>query len=366
MDNNTSTVRVDLGPRSYDILIGSGIFSEAVSFLRERDSAKHVVVVTDSNVDGLYGDAMADRFVDEGVESHVLVIEAGEPSKSPEVAADLWQTMLDEGCDRQSTILAVGGGVVGDLAGFIAATYARGLRFFQAPTTLLAQVDSSVGGKVGVNLEGAKNMVGAFWQPQGVLIDIDVLASLPEREYRAGLAEVIKYGVILDAEFFAILESETDAINAREPAILRRIVERSCRLKADVVEADEREESGLRSKLNYGHTFGHALEAATGYTELLHGEAIAIGMACASRLAERMGRIDAECTRRQVELFGKLGLGVELPSSVDPDEISQLMWRDKKVMDSQLMLVLPTRMGEVELVESPADDEVIAAIRGDV
>ena len=218
MDTEVSTVRVNLSERSYDIRIGSGVYGEAVDFLRDRGGIAHVVVITDTNVDELYGDAMADRFVDAGIESHVMVVDAGETSKSPEVATDLWQTMLDEGCDRQTTVLAVGGGVVGDLAGFVAASYARGLRFFQAPTTLLAQVDSSVGGKVGVNLTGAKNMVGAFWQPHGVLIDTDVLTTLPDREYRAGLAEVVKYGVILDADFFSFLESEVDAINAREPA----------------------------------------------------------------------------------------------------------------------------------------------------
>lgn len=363
MDTEVSTVRVNLSERSYDIRIGSGVYGEAVDFLRDRGGIAHVVVITDTNVDELYGDAMADRFVDAGIESHVMVVDAGETSKSPEVATDLWQTMLDEGCDRQTTVLAVGGGVVGDLAGFVAASYARGLRFFQAPTTLLAQVDSSVGGKVGVNLTGAKNMVGAFWQPHGVLIDTDVLTTLPDREYRAGLAEVVKYGVILDADFFSFLESEVDAINAREPATLRQVVERSCRLKADIVEADEREETGVRSKLNYGHTFGHALEAATGYTELLHGEAVAIGMVCASRLAESMGRIDADCTRRQVELLEKLGLKYQLPGIIEPDEISRLMWRDKKVKDGELMLVLPTRMGEVELVASPGDEKLVAAMR---
>ncbi len=174
--------------------------------------------------------------------------------------------------------MAVGGGVVGDLAGFVAATFARGLRFAQVPTTLLAQVDSSVGGKVGINLPHAKNMVGAFWQPAAVLIDTATLATLPEREYRSGLAEVVKYGVILDADFFATLERDTDSIVARDAKTLVRIIERSCQLKADVVQADEREETGHRAVLNYGHTFAHALEAVTGYGQLLHGEAVAIGM----------------------------------------------------------------------------------------
>jgi hypothetical protein len=207
------------------------------------------------------------------------------------MADRLWQELLELEADRNTVVVAVGGGVVGDLAGFVAATYARGVPFFQVPTTLLAQVDSSVGGKVGVNLPGAKNMVGAFWQPLGVLIDTEVLNTLPDREYRAGLAEVVKYGVILDAEFFAYLEDHVDDLNRRRADVLRPVIARCCRLKADVVEQDERETAGRRAVLNYGHTFGHAIEAETGYGDFLHGEAVSIGMLCASRLAERLGRI---------------------------------------------------------------------------
>ncbi|TWT46538.1 3-dehydroquinate synthase [Botrimarina hoheduenensis] len=365
MSDDVSTVRVNLAERSYDIRIGRGVLADAVAFATERAAVAHLAVITDSNVDGLYGDAMADRFVEAGIETQVLVVDAGEMSKSSEVAVSLWETMLDEGCDRQSVVMAVGGGVIGDLAGFVAATYTRGLTFFQTPTTLLAQVDSSVGGKVGINLEGGKNLVGAFWQPHGVLIDTDVLGTLPDREYRAGLAEVVKYGVILDADFFAYLEAHADAINARDASVLRQIIERSCRLKADVVEADEREITGRRAVLNYGHTFGHALEAATGYERLLHGEAVAIGMACASRLAEQMGRIDASVTTRQLALMERLGLDTQTPEDLDPDELVQLMYRDKKVHDGELRFVLPTRIGEVEMVAGPSDEAlVIASIRG--
>lgn len=364
MSNEVSHVRVNLGERSYDIRIGSGVFEGVVEFVRERAKTPHFVVITDSNVDGLYGDAMADRFVDAGVETQVLVVDAGELSKSTDVASGLWQTMLDEGCDRQSVVMAVGGGVVGDLAGFVAASFARGLTFFQAPTTLLAQVDSSVGGKVGINLEGAKNMVGAFWQPHGVLIDTDVLTTLPDREYRAGMAEVIKYGVILDADFFAFLEDNVAAINARDAAVLRRIIERSCQLKAQVVEEDERETSGRRAILNYGHTFAHAIEAATGYSQLLHGEAVAMGMACASRLAESLGRVPAQATERQVQLMEGVGLPIDVPADLDADDLVQLMYRDKKVADGELRFVLPTRIGEVELVSGPEDESrITAAIR---
>ncbi len=364
MSDETTTVKVSLAERSYDIQIGEGLLASATDFVAARGGARHVAVVTDSNVDDLYGDPLADAFVEAGVESHVLVVEAGEMSKSPEVAADLWQTMIDEGCDRQTVVVAVGGGVVGDIAGFIAATFARGLRFFQIPTTLLAQVDSSVGGKTGVNLDGAKNMVGAFWQPDGVLIDTKVLTTLPDREYRAGLAEVVKYGVILDADFFTMLESEVEAINARDLKVLQAIVQRSCELKAQVVEADEREESGLRAKLNYGHTFGHALEAATDYSEFLHGEAVAIGMVCASRLAESLGRIDASVTQRQIALLEKFGLPTAMPAGADPGELSSLMWRDKKVRDGEVRFILPSRLGDVETVTSPGDDAVLSSMVG--
>ena len=272
------TLHVNLAERSYDIVVGSGLLGSFPEYFERWTNSSHAVVITDSTVDPLYADKLADTIADDGKEVHVLVVEAGEASKCPEVAQDLWETMLAEGSDRQSAVVAVGGGVVGDLAGFVAATFARGLPFIQVPTTLLSQVDSSVGGKVGINLPSAKNIVGAFWQPEGVLIDVDVLASLPDREFAAGMAEVIKYGVIMDAEFFDYLEKQIDAIRARDAKALTHLVTRSCRLKADVVEADERETSGRRAILNYGHTFGHAFEAATNYGELLHGEAISIGM----------------------------------------------------------------------------------------
>ncbi|MEQ8849218.1 3-dehydroquinate synthase [Botrimarina sp.] len=363
MTDSTATVRVELAERSYDILIGAGLLDRVTEFVDARGGARHVAVVTDTNVDGLYGDAVADRFVDAGVEAHVLVVDAGETSKSPDVAADLWQTMVDEGCDRQTVVVAVGGGVVGDIAGFIAATFARGLTFFQFPTTLLAQVDSSVGGKTGVNLEGAKNMVGAFWQPRGVLVDTDVLSTLPDREFRAGLAEVVKYGVILDADFFGWLEASADAIVARDAGALRRVIQRSCQLKAQIVQLDETEQTGARAKLNYGHTFGHALEAATGYEQLLHGEAVSIGMVCASRMAELMGRITADETNRQLSLLRRFGLPVKLPRGIDLGELSSLMWRDKKVHDGEIRFVLPSRLGEVDLVPSPGDEQLMQSLR---
>jgi 3-dehydroquinate synthase len=357
------TVRVNLGPRSYDIEIGSGNLTAVTQFCRPDRDDSHTVIITDTNVDPLYSEPVADALVEAGSEVDVLVVDAGEPSKAPDVAVELWEQMLEQGADRQTVVVALGGGVVGDLAGFVAATFGRGLDFVQVPTTVLAQVDSSVGGKVGVNLPGAKNMVGAFWQPRGVLVDVNVLATLPEREYRAGLAEVVKYGVIMDADFFGYLEANVEPIIARDAAVLTRIVERCCRMKADVVEADEREETGRRSILNYGHTFCHALEAATGYEQLLHGEGVAIGMMCAARLAQRMGRVDEALTRRQEQLLSALKLPTEMPAVV-PEDFIEMMYHDKKVDRGQLRFVLPSRMGHVELVRGVSTDEVLAVIEG--
>jgi len=359
--NQVNTLRVELAERSYDIQIGSGNLAGLAPFLRERSGSTHAVLITDTTVDSLYADRLGDQLAADQWEVHLLVVDAGERSKSSDVAADLWETMLDEGSDRQSIVLAVGGGVVGDLAGFVAATFARGLQFFQVPTTLLAQVDSSVGGKVGINLPGAKNMVGAFWQPRGVLIDIEVLATLPDREYRAGLAEVVKYGVILDADFFEYLEQHVDEINAKSPTALRYLVERCCQLKAEVVGRDEREVTGLRAVLNYGHTFAHAFEAAGNYDSLLHGEAVSIGMMCAARLAERTGRVDAKFVQRQFSLLQSLSLPVASPD-IDGDQLLSLMQHDKKVDDGELCFVLPDRMGHVELVKGARVDDVLASL----
>ncbi len=355
------TVHVNLGPRSYDIEIGSGNLREAAKLCDAEQDDAHTVIITDTNVAEHYLDPVVEALEELGCEVAALEVEPGEPSKSPDVAAELWEELLDQGADRKTVVLALGGGVVGDLAGFVAATFSRGLRFVQVPTTLLAQVDSSVGGKVGVNLPDGKNMVGAFWQPRGVLIDVAVLATLPEREYRAGLAEVVKYGVIQDAEFFAYLEANIEQVNNRDAAALTHIVERCCRLKADVVEQDEREETGLRSILNYGHTFCHAFEAATGYETLLHGEGVAIGMMCAARLAERLGRVDAAFVERQRKLLDAFGLPLDVPDA-DHDELVELMYRDKKVERGKLRFVLPTRLGHVELVGDVANDDVLAVM----
>jgi len=348
------TVEVRLAERSYTIEIGAGNLAQLGAAVDRAGKFTHAVIITDTNVEEPYARLAAESLAAVGAAVDLLVVEAGEPTKSTQSADWLWQKLLELGADRKSLVVAVGGGVVGDLAGFVAATFARGLAFAQVPTTLLAQVDSSVGGKVGVNLPGAKNMVGAFWQPATVLIDTRSLDTLPEREYRAGLAEVIKYGMILDAEFFEFLEARIPQLRSRDGATLVEVIARCCRLKADVVEQDERETTGLRAVLNYGHTFGHAIEAETGYGVWLHGEAVAIGMMCAARLARRLGRVDDALVDRQRTLLESVGLPTSLGSegsgSVDLDRLLAATGRDKKVEHGSLRFVLPTRIGHVELV----------------
>lgn len=359
--SSPSRVFVPLGERSYTIEIGTGNLTQVAGLLIDR-GATHVVVITDENVETPHAATVAEALAERRVAVDLVVVESGETSKTIETAQELWEKLLDLGADRKTVVAAIGGGVIGDLAGFVAASFARGLRLVQVPTTLLAQVDSSVGGKVGVNLPSAKNMVGAFWQPISVVIDTEVLATLPLREYRAGLAEVVKYGVILDADFFAWLESHTVELTARDDECLRHVIARSCQLKAWVVSQDEREQTGLRAVLNYGHTFCHAFETLTGYSQLLHGEAVAIGMLCASRLAERLGRIPPEVTRRQGRLLETLGLPIDVPEELDPELVLRAMSHDKKVEHGRLRFVLPSRLGHVELVGDVPGDAVCAAL----
>lgn len=371
MDSTTQTIQVDLGSQSYSIQIGNSLLPNTGSWLANLRSAGcanlapgHALLVTDRNVEAIYADPVEHSLQAAGWSTNRLVVPAGEHSKSATIADQLWQQLLVAGADRKSIVVALGGGVVGDLAGFVAATFARGISLVQIPTTLLAQVDSSVGGKTGINLPGAKNMVGAFWQPKGVLIDTRVLSTLADREYRAGLAEVIKYGVIMDDSFFDYLENHIDQLNQRDDAVLGHVVARCCRLKADVVEQDEREETGVRALLNYGHTFCHALEAATGYDRLLHGEAVAIGMDCAARLAERLGRVDHAFVNRQQRLLAAVGLPTAVPD-VPHKTLLELMQRDKKTEHGRLRFVLPTRMGQVEVVDDIDSVDIVAALQSE-
>jgi 3-dehydroquinate synthase len=342
-------VHVNLGPRSYDIHLTSGDRSGVGPFARQRTRGTFAFVVTDEHV-GPHADRVADALTAAGLRAAVALLPAGEMHKSLATASYLYDRLAEVQADRQTLVVPVGGGVLGDLAGFVAATFARGLPLLMVPTTLLAMVDSSVGGKVGVNLPRAKNLVGAFHQPVGVWIDTDVLRTLPEREYRSGLAEVVKYGVILDAAFFAWLEEKSGAILEREPEAVRTMVARCCQLKADIVERDEREETGLRVVLNYGHTFAHAFETVGGYGAWLHGEAVAAGMVCASRLAQNCGLIEAATTERQIRLLRTFGLPVA-PLRWPIDELIATMRSDKKAVAGRLRFVLPYRLGEVRLDE---------------
>ncbi len=358
---NDSLLRVHLGERSYDIAMVNDDLHAIGAFARPRSKGSAALVVTDVNV-APHAARVDASLKSAGFRSSVVVRPSGEGQKSLAVVAELYEALLDLPADRKTLVVAVGGGVTGDLAGFAAATFARGLPLLMVPTTLLAMVDSSVGGKVGVNLPRAKNMVGAFHQPAGVFIDTSTLATLPDREYRSGLAEVVKYGVILDADFFAYLEQNIAAILDREPSAVQRIVRRSCELKAMVVEKDEREETGLRAALNYGHTFAHAFETAAGYGAWLHGEAVAAGMVCASRLAERRGLVPAELTQRQVKLLEAFGLPIA-PLDWPLGPMLATMRSDKKAVAGQIRFILPRRLGEVALFDDVLESDVMAVLR---
>ena len=329
-----------------------------------RPGQRKALIVTDQNVQNPHGEVVRNSLADGGWQCEMFVMEPGELSKSLPVVSDLYDTLVEMKAGRQTVVFAVGGGVVGDTAGFAAATYARGIPFVQIPTTLLAHVDSSVGGKVGINHPKGKNLIGAFHQPLGVVIDTATLITLPERDYKAGLAEVIKYGVILDDEFFEYLEQNAEGLNERTPEVMQHIITRSCRLKADVVEQDEFEHTGLRAVLNYGHTFAHAFEALCQYGELLHGEAVAIGMLYASRLAERLNMIDESVTERQLALVRAVGLPFSLPEQLNfsAEEMLARMRLDKKAVGGRLRFVLPTKIGEVKVVSNVGEDEVRAVL----
>lgn len=363
MQGVRQVVRVPLGERSYSIDIGDGLLAKAAEWVRSRVKTDHVVLITDRRVGPLYLEGVRAALGQAKLRVSAIEVDAGERSKSVAVAQRLWEELVEVGATRQSVVVALGGGVVGDLAGFVAATFARGLKLLQIPTTLLAQVDSSVGGKVAINLPKAKNMVGAFWQPSGVLIDTDTLATLPQREYRAGLAEVVKYGAALDEAFFVWLEEHVEAVLGREPQALAYLIGRCCQLKAAIVVEDERELSGQRALLNYGHTFGHAFEAVTDYDVLLHGEAVAMGMVCAARLAERLGRIDAQMVQRQQRLLEAFGLPTA-PPELAPDSVLAAMLHDKKATGRGLRFVLLEGLGRAELVEEVKEADIRAVLAG--
>ena len=348
--------------QSYDILIGDGIIGQIGQTLKDN-SVTRCLIISDASVDTHALNVIA-SIKDAGIECQALTIPSGESSKSLSQAEDLWEAMALHAVDRRTHIIAVGGGVTGDLVGFIAATFARGLPLWHIPTTLVAQVDSAIGGKTGINLDAGKNLVGCFWQPQGVFSDIQTLSTLPDREYRSGLAEVLKYGIILDEEFFGWLENHVAELLSRESSALMHAVTCSAALKAQVVEKDEREVTGLRAILNYGHTFAHAFEKAAGYGKLLHGEAVSIGMACAARLAHSLGRVGEDLVDRQNNLISQFQLPQSLPTlEASKDDLLTIMARDKKSLHGQLRFILPNRIGHVELIAHVDPNLVKSAMR---
>jgi 3-dehydroquinate synthase len=341
------TVTVHLGPRTYPVLVGAGLLGAVGQECARLGVGRKVAVVTQPSV-GEHARVVVGALREAGFTPAVVEVPEGEAAKALDRAAVLWDAFLEARLDRGSAVVAVGGGVVGDLAGFAAATYMRGIAVVQVPTTLLAQVDASVGGKVAINHPRAKNLIGAFHQPRLVIVDPQVLATLPEREYRSGLAEVVKTGAALDVELFTTLEAEVPALRRRDPELLERVVATCCAEKAMIVEQDEREESGLRMVLNYGHTVGHALEALGGYQTWRHGEAVAVGMAVAARLAHRLGLVEGHTAERQVALLE----AVELPTGFAtpaPREVWEALARDKKARDGRVPFVLLKALGRAEV-----------------
>ncbi len=359
-DRSSSTLTVGIRDRGYPIHIGRGLISQVGELLDVNEGAR-AVVVTNALVASHYAKQLTSGLRARGAQIDVVMLPDGEAHKNWATLEDLLTRLLELRIERSALLIALGGGVIGDLAGFAAAIYQRGIPFIQIPSTLLAQVDSSVGGKTGVNHPRGKNMIGAFWQPRAVIIDTDCLATLPERELRAGMAEVIKYGAIRDIDFFDWIERNVDALLAKEPSALEHAIRRSCEIKAEIVAADERE-TGERALLNFGHTFGHAIEAAQGYGAWLHGEAVAAGMVCAARLSEGVCGLDRMETLRLHRLIAATGLPTEAPKLADAEWLD-LMRRDKKVQSGAMRFVLIDRLGHALVRSDVADDDVLKAVR---
>ena len=362
-------IKVGLGARSYDIHIGSGVLKESAALLATYAPRGHLIVVTDTNVDAAWGAPFRASLASAGITAHMIVLPAGEPTKSWEQLAGLCDQLLALEVERSSHIVALGGGVIGDLVGFAAAILKRGCNFIQIPTSLLAQVDSSVGGKTAINTPAGKNMIGAFHQPALVLIDPDVLATLPARDLRAGYAEIVKYGLLGDFAFFEWCELNGAAVLAGDRAAQTHAIEISVRAKAAIVEADERETGDKRALLNLGHTFGHALEAETGFSErLLHGEGVSAGMALAFRFAASQGLCPGQDAERVTAHLTSVGLPVGLASagvSATGEKLVAHMMHDKKVSGGVLPFILPRRIGDAFVDRSIATKDVAAFLDSD-
>ena len=354
-------IPVDLGPRSYSILVGAGALATVGTELAKRGVGRKVVLVSDAAIARLHAEPVVRGLGQAGFDIAQVLVPDGEQAKRLDVVSDLWDRLLDAGCDRTSTVVALGGGAVGDVAGFAAATYMRGMNLVQVPTTLLAQVDASIGGKTAIDHPRGKNLIGAFHQPRIVIVDPATLTTLPEREFRSGLAEVIKHGIVLDAAYFADLETSIRALLDRDLTTLERIVAGSCRLKAQVVERDE-QEAELRWVLNYGHTVGHALEAATGFRRWAHGEAVSLGIAAEAQLAERLGIGSPATTERQLRLLSAVGLPVN-GLQVDPATVVEAMSRDKKSRDGRVPFVLAPEIGSFRIVPEVPSDIVLQVLK---
>ena len=345
---------VNLGENSYRILIDSGSLPQLGQHCREAGLCGSAALITNTTVSALYGQVARSSLEQAGNSVVMIEIPDGEEFKNAATLNSVYDALIEGGIDRKSFIVALGGGVVGDLAGFAAATYLRGIPFVQVPTTLLSQVDSSVGGKTAIDHPRGKNLIGAFYQPKLVLIDTDTLKTLPEREYRAGMAEVVKYGVVFDSSFFRFLENSVDAIMNLENNQLQHVILRCCQLKATVVEQDEKE-SGLRAILNYGHTLGHAIETAAGYGELVHGEAVAIGMALAARISQKHGYCSAEDVDRIGGLLTVFGLSLA-PPAICHDHLLAALVTDKKSRGGAICFICNRGIGGYVVEKHSVED----------
>jgi 3-dehydroquinate synthase len=354
-------IPVNLGSRSYRIHVASGALGTVGVELAKLRVGRKAVLVSDPAVTRLHGEPVAESLRAAGFEVIKVSVPEGEQAKGLETAREVWNQLLDAGCDRTATVVALGGGAVGDLAGFVAATYMRGMNFVQVPTTLLAQVDASIGGKTAIDHPRAKNLIGAFHQPRLVIVDPLVLTTLPDREFRSGLAEVIKHGIVLDASYFEDLEVNVPALLGRDLTTLERVVAGSCRIKARIVERDE-QEAELRWVLNYGHTVGHALEAATGFQVWTHGEAVSLGIAAEARLAERLGIGSSAATKRQLSLLAAVGLPVA-GIQVEPAAAVEALSRDKKSRDGRISFVFAPDIGSFRLLSDVPREAVLEVLK---
>lgn len=354
-------ITVNLGERSYPISIGAGLFSDPAYLSQFLSTKQKVVVISNETVAPLYADKILSQLEQLGCVASLLELPDGEQYKSLDTFNEVMTYLLEGNYSRDVALIALGGGVIGDLVGFAASCYQRGVDFIQMPTTLLSQVDSSVGGKTAVNHPLGKNMIGAFYQPKSVVIDIDCLSTLPEKEFAAGIAEVIKYGIIYDGEFFSWLEENLDKLYALDEQALTYAISKCCQIKAEVVALDEKE-SGIRALLNLGHTFGHAIEAELGYGKWLHGEAVSAGTVMAAKTAEYQGLITQQQVERIVSILKKAKLPIHTPESMSFDDFMRHMMRDKKVLAGELRLVLPTSIGTAEVVKNVPESVIEDAI----